>query len=274
LPQALTDCIDTYKLRFFKIKLCGDLDIDRDRLVDLVDLLERKVPRYRHTLDGNEQFRDMAAFRSHWDALAAHPELRSFLSREHLIFVEQPIQRDAALLPELRDVFRSWNDALPIIIDESDAELHSLRQALELGYAGSSHKNCKGVIKGIINACYLAYLRKENPETEFILSGEDLANVGPVALLQDLAVMASLGISDVERNGHHYFKGLSAFPEKIQHSVAEKLHPDLYQLHPDGYAAVRISGGDLSLQSVEDAPFGTGLDPADLRFLGEAKWPE
>ena len=34
------------------------------------------------------------------------------------------------------------------------------------------------------------------------MSGEDLANVGPVALLNDLAVMSVLGVEDVERNGH------------------------------------------------------------------------
>ena len=31
-----------------------------------------------------------------------------------------------------------------------------------------------------------------------MISGEDLANVGPVALLNDLAVMAVLGIEDEE----------------------------------------------------------------------------
>jgi hypothetical protein len=33
-----------------------------------------------------------------------------------------------------------------------------------------------------------------------MMSGEDLCNTGPIALLQDLAVMAALGIESVERN--------------------------------------------------------------------------
>ena len=47
------------------------------------------------------------------------------------------------------------------------------------------------------------------------MSGEDLVNIGPVALLQDLAVSATLGVTSIERNGHHYFAGLSAFPSSV-----------------------------------------------------------
>ena len=58
------------------------------------------------------------------------------------------------------------------------------------------------------------------------MSGEDLANVGPVALLNDLTVMSSLGINHVERNGHHYFQDFQCMikiPKKICRS-----HEDLY----------------------------------------------
>jgi hypothetical protein len=90
-----------------------------------------------------------------------------------------------------------------LIIDESDAELDSLPRALALGYHGTSHKNCKGVFKGIANACLLEALRRQSGGDRLVMSGEDLANIGPVALLQDLAVVATLGVSSVERNGHH-----------------------------------------------------------------------
>ena len=99
-----------------------------------------------------------------------------------------------------------------MIIDESDAEWNSLPRAIRLGYHGTSHKNCKGVFKSIANACLLEKLRRETENSKFVMSAEDLANIGPVALMQDLAVAATLGISSVERNGHHYFAGLSAFP--------------------------------------------------------------
>ncbi|HCK51670.1 MAG TPA: hypothetical protein DIC23_00540, partial [Planctomycetaceae bacterium] len=89
-----------------------------------------------------------------------------------------------------------------------DARNDSLALALELGYHGTSHKNCKGVFRGVINACLIEFLNRQNNvgdrESRYIMSGEDLANIGPVALLQDLAVASSLGITSIERNGHHY----------------------------------------------------------------------
>ena len=272
LPQALTDCIDCYGLRYFKIKLLGDFEKDHARLVELAGLLEEKSPKYQYTLDGNEQFRDIDAFQDHWDRHRANPKLETFLSREHLLFVEQPLHRDTALSPEVGSAFAGWKDAPPVIIDESDSEPTSLRSALEVGYSGTSHKNCKGVFKGVANACLLAHLRAENPQKEHILSGEDLANVGPVALLQDLAVMASLGIDHVERNGHHYFNGLAAFPQEINRQVAG----DLYEINSAGHAVVKISDGQLSTVCIAAAPFGTGIDPGDddsLRLLGDAGWP-
>src|SRR5690606_2352290 len=111
-----------------------------------------------------------------------------------------------------------WPDRPRVIIDESDGEPDTLRRALDLGYAGTSHKNCKGVFKSIANACLIA-ARREATGDDLVLSAEDLANVGPVALLQDLAVVATLGISHVERNGHHYFAGLRHLPADMQDTV-------------------------------------------------------
>ena len=99
------------------------------------------------------------------------------------------------------------------------------------------------------------------------MTGEDLCNIGPVALLQDLAVMAALGISSVERNGHHYHAGLSQFPEQIQREVLTH-HADLYQQNQKGWPAVRIVDGHLRVDSINRAPFGVGflldVGPFDL----------
>ena len=84
-------------------------------------------------------------------------ELRNFLS--HLMFVEQPFHRDVALDPTVmggEDGLAGWSDRPHMIIDESDAETDSLVRALELGYHGTSHKNCKGIVNGIANATTLA----------------------------------------------------------------------------------------------------------------------
>lgn len=99
------------------------------------------------------------------------------------------------------------------------------------------------------------------------MSGEDLSNVGPVALLQDLAVQSTLGIESVERNGHHYFTGLSAYPDSLQDRVLEN-HNDLYIREGSGPARVAITNGRMSTRSTVDAPFGVGFLP-DLEEIAE-----
>ncbi|NJN54453.1 MAG: hypothetical protein HC804_06695 [Anaerolineae bacterium] len=93
-----------------------------------------------------------------------------------------------------------------------------------------------------------------------------MGNVGPVALLQDLAMVAALGIPHVERNGHHYFAGLSMFPDNIQREMLVH-HGDLYGCH-HGFAALAPSGGRLSLATVNTAPFGV-IPHLDLSMLDD-----
>ena len=159
-------------------------------------------------------------------------------------------------------MLRSWADKPSFIIDESDGETGDVPRALALGYDGASHKNCKGIVKGLANACLLEKRRREGHKT--LITGEDLCTLGPIALLQDLAMMSLLGIEHVERNGHHYYRGLSMWPMQWQQAVLEA-HPDLYALHPQGFARLHITDGQISLDSVNDSPFG--LRPMLPRFL-------
>ena len=276
LPHALADAAAAYGLTHFKIKVSGRLETDVARLHAVAEVLEATSPGFRFTLDGNEQYGDVATFREHWEAYRDEPALRSLFDGERLLFVEQPLHRDMALSGGVGKALASWPEAPPMIIDESDAELDSLRLALELGYRGTSHKNCKGVIKGMANRCLIEWHRRNRPDAgPWVMSGEDLANVGPVALLNDLAAMAVLGIGDVERNGHHYLAGLGMFPEALQAAVC-RAHPDLYAMRPEGYASLRIAAGRLSTRSVLASPFGHGLalDDQTLAILGEEGLPE
>jgi hypothetical protein len=253
LPQSLAACVRTYGLTYFKIKLRGEIDTDTARLRQIAAVLNREAPSYRLTLDGNEQFHTVAAFRELWQALQHDPDLAPLMSR--LLFVEQPLHRDVALSAATAGALLDWPDRPPIIIDESDGEIASLPLALAAGYAGTSHKNCKGVFKGIANAALIAQRQLADPARAYMLSGEDLSNVGPVALLHDLAVMATLGITHVERNGHHYFAGLSMFAPELQERVLA-LHGDLYRRHPRGFAMLHVQDGRIDIGSVVAAPFG------------------
>lgn len=272
LPQSLAACIDAYGLRHFKVKVNGQIDHDIERLHRVADVIERHAttPDYLFSLDGNEQSRSVAEFQEFWQALGRSPKLQAFL--KHLYFVEQPWHRDVALDPAAMGGLQAWAGRPPIIIDESDATLESLPVALSLGYAGTSHKNCKGVFKSVANACLLAQLQRDQRARAYIMSGEDLCNIGPVALLQDLAVTAALGISSVERNGHHYFAGLSMFPTKVQEQVLAS-HADLYHASSGGWPTLTIENGLLELASVNQAPLGVGLNLDVEQFAPVEAWP-
>jgi hypothetical protein len=252
LPQSLVACIRAYGLRHFKVKINGDAMRDRSRVAGVAAILARECrDGFAFSLDGNESFREVRAFADSFCELRSSAGDDALWSR--LLFIEQPWHRDVALSPAIGELSRAWPDRPPIIIDESDAELASLPAALALGYSGTSHKNCKGVFKSVANACLLA--RRRVAGLPAILSGEDLSNIGPVALMQDLAVAASLGVTSIERNGHHYFAGLSQFPASIQAQVLAH-HGDLYTRAAAGWPRLDVREGRLSLGSVLAAPFG------------------
>jgi L-alanine-DL-glutamate epimerase-like enolase superfamily enzyme len=257
LPQSLEACIRAYGLRHFKLKVNGRLEQDLDRLQRIARLLETHAPRdYAFTIDGNEQFKSLADFHIFWETVSHSDRLRDFLS--HLLFIEQPLHRDVALSDAVGEDFAKWSSRPPIIIDESDGTLESLPRALALGYDGTSHKNCKGVFKGVINRCLLLQRARQAGNRPVVMSGEDLCNVGPVALLQDLAVCAALGIESVERNGHHYNAGLSQLPAPVQ-SQTLAAHGDLYHAAAAGWPTLTIQDGRLRVESLNRAPFGVGF---------------
>jgi hypothetical protein len=268
LPHSLAANIETYGLTHLKIKLCGDAERDLDRLKQIAWLMAGQE-QCAFTLDGNEQYTEVAPFRSLWNAIYSDVRLKSFM--KGLIFVEQPFRRDVALSTQVKDELLDWTDRPPMIIDESDGDLNSAVLALDGGYVGTSHKNCKGVFKGIANACLMAHRKQQDPKGTFILSSEDLANVGPVALLQDLAVLACLGVTHSERNGHHYFAGLSMYPQPIQQQVLD-VHGALYHKSRTGFPALNVVDGLLDISTVVEAPFGYGFELDTTQFTLLDDW--
>ena len=142
LPQSLQTNIETYRLSHFKIKVRGDTRKDLERLEKISGLLI-ELPEYYFTLDGNEQFKFIDDFKEFWQTIQNTTSLKSFF--EHMLFVEQPLQRQMALCPENQSPLRQWSDRPPMIIDESDSQINSLDIALDCGYNGTSHKNCKKI---------------------------------------------------------------------------------------------------------------------------------
>ena len=271
LPQDVESSIRAYGLRYFKVKLSGQPARDVPRLEALIRLLARETDgRWFATLDGNENFHDFESFRQFWDEARAAPGLRDLWP--HVIVVEQPVHRASALSDDARAALMAWPDRPPMIVDESDGAVGDVPSALDIGYVGASHKNCKGIVKGIANAAMLA--RRRSRGGEAVLTGEDLCILGPIALLSDLAMMAALGIQHVERNGHHYYRGLSLLPAAWQDAVLGA-HGDIYSRHPEGFARLHIAGGQVQLGTVNAAPFGVAplLDPSCFTAVDAVELP-
>ena len=271
LPQSLEACIRRYGMRYFKIKISGNLLQDTERLQGIARLLTLAVKgEFQFSMDGNENYTTIEHFRNDFEDLRAQPALRKFFD-QGLLFVEQPLHRNHALSESVRSEILSWSTAPPLIIDESDADLNSVPLALNLGYSGTSHKNCKGIMKGLANAASIH--QAGTARKPAILSSEDLANVAPVALMQDLAVAASLGITHSERNGHHYFAGLSQFSTTVQKSVLEQ-HADLFQASEQGFPVLKAQDGQISLASVLQIGFGQSFDPEHLEVAWRPEIPK
>lgn len=270
LPQTLDEYIREDGVNHFKIKLSADRERDRERLIDIATVIaDHDLNDYAFTLDANEQYESVRTFRDQWEALADDTALEEFI--KHLLYVEQPLDRDDAFSDETREILATWNDSPPVIIDESDDRIDSLATALKSGYSGTSHKNCKGVFKGVANRCLIENRRRTDADGEYLISGEDLTTLGPVELQSDLAVMGSIGMDHVERNGHHYYRGLDVLPEDIQEEVLAA-HSDLYCYHEDGFPTLDINDGRIRFDSVIDAPFGCALTLDPSQFTPVEDW--
>jgi hypothetical protein len=253
LPVTLEAVIARYGHRDFKVKLCGEPGRDVERLRAVACVLDR-LPAYRVTLDGNEQFAGIDDVQELLANIAGEPALARLAAS--MRYLEQPLPRGLTLATDVRAV-----RALPLLIDEADATLDAYAQALALGYAGVSSKDCKGLYKSLLNAARVAQRNARDGAARAFLSGEDLTCQAGLAVQQDLALVALLGLSDVERNGHHYvdgFSGQGAPPAEARAFLAA--HPDLYDA--DGAnVRLRIVDGRLALRSLACVGHASGARP-------------
>jgi hypothetical protein len=246
LPETLEEVIERYRHRWFKLKVSGDLEADRERLSAIAAVLDERIgDPYRATLDGNEQFSDVEGVMRLWRDIGQEPRLRRLASS--IVYIEQPIKRAHALAGDVS----ALAEEKPVIIDESDDSLEAFPRARRLGYSGVSSKTCKGLYKSILNAARCRLWNTEEGRDRYFMSGEDLTVQAGLALQQDLALVSLLGLSHVERNGHHYVNGMAGLPAAEQDGFL-KSHRDLYE-RTHGAVRLRIPGGMLEIKSL-DAP--------------------
>ena len=152
-----------------------------------------------------------------------------------------------------------------MLIDESDDALDTFPQALALGYEGVSSKACKGLVKALAN---LALARRREG---CFLSGEDLMNLPVVPLHQDLAHVAALGIGHVERNGHHYVRGLDHLTAD-ERAACLATHGKLYREEDSGLVALDVREGKIEVGSLQVAGLGVGMPVAVDEMAALEEW--
>lgn len=246
LPETLEEVVARYGHRWFKLKVGGNLKADLDRLAAIASVLDRIGEPYRASLDGNEQYEDMGAVAELWSAMKADPRLRRLV--DGVVFIEQPVKRDKALQAKVEGIGR------PVIIDESDDALDAFQRAKAMGYKGVSSKTCKGLYKSLVNAA-----RCRAWGEGYFMTGEDLTIQSGLALQQDLALVSLLGLTHVERNGHHYVNGMADLPQAEQAAFLAA-HPDLYE-RSHGAVRPRIQRGELSIGSLDCVGYAAGAMP-------------
>ncbi len=253
LPETLEEVVKVYGHRYFKLKVSGKLDADLDRLTAIASVLDRIPQGYLSSLDGNEQYPDAQSMGELLQRMRATPALQRMC--ESILFIEQPIARQHALSADLTGVSLGW----PVIIDESDGLLDAFVHARACGYSGISSKTCKGVYRSLLNAARCVNWNAQEGRQRFFMSGEDLTVQAGLSVQQDLALVNVLGITHVERNGHHYVNGLASRPEAEQASFL-KAHPDLYtQSH--GAVRLNIQAGQIHLASTACVGFASAVLP-------------
>ena len=253
LPETLEEVVAAYGHRYFKLKVGGKVEADLERLQAIASVLDGSPQPYFASLDGNEQYESAEGVLELVRGIQSRAGLRRLWNS--ILFIEQPITRKLALSVDLR----TFDFGRPVIIDESDGGLDSFVQARAQGYAGVSSKTCKGFYKSVLNAARCVAWNAQEGTPRYFMSAEDLTTQAGLSVQQDLVLVNLLGITHVERNGHHYVNGMAALPAAEQQSFIDA-HPDVYE-RSHGAVRLRIADGKIALASLGQPGFASGALP-------------
>ena len=263
LPESLEEVIETYRHRYFKLKVGGNIEEDLARLTAIAAVLDMPLEPYQTTIDGNEQYSDIEKVTELWRRMGEEPRLTRLKSS--IMLIEQPIRRDRALSESVA----ALSNEVPVEIDESDADVRVFPRARTLGYRAISSKSCKGFYRALINRARIESWNAGEPGRYF-MSAEDLTTQAGVAVQQDLCLATLTGATHVERNGHHYVDGMTGVP-KAERDAFLLAHPDIYHRAGDN-VRVTIRDGQIALGSLETPGLGVGPMP-DFSAMQESLLP-
>jgi hypothetical protein len=254
LPVTLDQIVECYGNRWFKVKIGGDVDEALERLSAVSATLDSIIDgHYGVTLDGNEQYADVDALTELAARASRQQSLKRFL--RGVACFEQPLGRDMTPEVDVHAIASTW----PLIIDEADSSPEAFLLARARGYSGVSTKQCKGFYKSLTNTARCVAWNAEAGQDRYFMSAEDLTCQGGISVQQDLAIAAVIGITHVERNGHH-FGGPMPDASTAEQRAFLRAHPDLYEEWGDG-ARLRIKDGTIELGSLSGPGFAHSADP-------------
>jgi L-alanine-DL-glutamate epimerase-like enolase superfamily enzyme len=226
LPVSLESWIKRDGLFCFKVKLRGtDIDWDVARTAAVADVVAENLIRQRTphrsnageksfflSIDSNELCESPAAVLEY---LAKLSEL-SPLAFEHLLYIEQPTERD---LSAHRFDMRKLAALKPVLADEGVVDIETLDLAEELGWSGIALKTCKG------HSSVLLSIAKASA-AGLLYSVQDLTNPS-LAFVHSAGLAArTYPLKGVEYNARQYLP--HAGPE------VQKFHSTLFQVR-EGY---------------------------------------
>ncbi len=247
---GVADVRENSGARYFKLKLNGDPEADAARLTRIGEELATLPRGYRVTLDANEQYADLKALGTLVDRLDRDRALSPIAAK--LLYIEQPMPRDITKTSPLGVLAKR-----DFIIDEADDSYDAFPAGRALGYRGISSKSCKGVYKSMVNAIRAG--KWSGHGQRYFITGEDLTCQAGLAVQQDLALGALIGVSHAERNGHHYVDGFAETPVAEAETFLAA-HPDLYRSDGDKVRLV-VHDGDLLTGSLTEPGFATSVHP-------------
>jgi hypothetical protein len=259
---GVADIRENSGARYFKLKLNGNPDADTARLIRIGRELATLSYDYSVTLDANEQYADLTALGALVDRLGGDGALKPIAAK--LLYIEQPMPRDIFRQSPLGTLA-----ALDFIIDEADDSYDAFPVARAFGYRGISSKSCKGIYKSIVNATRAAKWSADGGK--FFVTGEDLTCQAGLAVQQDLALGALIGVTHAERNGHHYVDGFGDAPAAEAQAFLAA-HPDLY-VSDGNNIRLSIHDGDLVTGSLAAPGFATSIHP-DWTALSPLQQPK
>jgi hypothetical protein len=252
LPEAVDDNIRRYGLHYFKIKLGGKVDVDIARMARIWEVLPQD-PETVITFDANEAYSDLNVFAKFIERF--EKELPGMF--QHTTYIEQPLPRALTLDPSTAGMIRKISERKLLLIDEADGSVDAFKRAHAIGYAGTSHKNCKGFFKSLINRVRVVHYTEQGKAA--FQSAEDLQNLAIAPLHQDFVTVGMLGLNNCERNGHHLNRGLAFVSPRDKESLARH-HTDLYEKRGDEWY-VKIRNGIVNCASLQCPGFGVVDEP-------------